>query len=205
MADQTTLSENERKHTSSNPLRQLAINRYFDTVDALMPPVATAINAGCGEGFDAQRLKKKRPELNIIGTDISFEAVQKARQICPSMPVCVGDVTRPPFASPSADIVISLEVLEHLETPEDAVKAYKNLTRRYLLLGVPNEPLFRLLRMASGMNIGEWGDHPEHVQHWNIFSFTRFLQQHHLHVLKTAVPFPFIWTIALCELETPVC
>ena len=197
----TIISENERKHTSANPLRRLAINRYFETVDAFMPrEVQTVMNAGCGEGFDARRILKTNPNLTLTGFDISLSAVQKVEDICPTMQACVGDVTQPPFAVQSADMVISLEVLEHLPDPSAAIEAYKKLTRRYLLLGVPNEPVFRLLRMANGMDIRDFGDHPEHVQHWNIVSFKRFLQKHDLRILKSAIPVPFIWSIVLCEL-----
>lgn len=198
-----SLSENERKHTSQNPLRRLAINRYFETVDAFMPSdVETVLNAGCGEGFDARRITQTKPNLILNGFDISFNAVQKVAEICPSMAACVGDVTQPPFAHPSADMVISLEVLEHLPDPSTAIAAYKKLTRRYLLLGVPNEPVFRLLRMANGMDVRQFGDHPEHVQHWNLLTFKNFLKQHDLHILKSAMPIPFIWTIVLCELPS---
>ncbi|MCI0713215.1 MAG: class I SAM-dependent methyltransferase [Chloroflexi bacterium] len=198
-----TISENERKHTAQNPLRRLAIKRYFDTVDHFMPPdVRTAINAGCGEGFDARRIRQSFPDLTLYGFDISLTAVQRAASICPTMLACVGDAARPPFAIESADMVISLEVLEHLLDPSSAIEAYKKLTRRYLLLGVPNEPFFRLLRMANGMNIRDFGDHPEHVQHWNSFTFKRLLQGHDLRILKAAAPVPFIWTIVLCELTS---
>lgn len=195
------ISENERKHTSANPLRRLAINRYFETVDEFITDIKTVINAGCGEGFDAQRIITSQPNLAFVGFDISLDAVQKVEEICPSMSVCVGDVTQPPFSAKSADMVISLEVLEHLVDPSAAIEAYKKLTRRYLLLGVPNEPIFRLLRMANGMNVRDFGDHPEHVQHWNIRSFKRFLEKHDLRILKAASPKPFIWSIVLCELK----
>ena len=199
----TTLSENERKYTSPNSLRRLALNRYFATVDEFMPvDVKTMLNAGCGEGFDARRIGETNLELALTGFDISHGAVQKVRSICPSMQACVGDVTQPPFARKSVDMVISLEVLEHLENPSAAIEAYKKLSRRYLLLGVPNEPIFRLLRMANGMDIRAFGDHPEHIQHWNLFSFRRFLEKHDLRILKSASPAPFIWSIVLCELSS---
>lgn len=196
-----SISENERKHTAQNPLRRLAINRYFETVDRFVPPdVRSVINAGCGEGFDARRIRQAFPDPSLYGFDISLTAVQRAASICPTMLTCVGDVARPPFGVDSADMVISLEVLEHLTDPSAAIEAYKKLTRRYLLLGVPNEPFFRLLRMANGMNIRDFGDHPEHVQLWNSRTFKRFLERHDLRILQSAVPVPFIWTIVLCEL-----
>ena len=193
-------SSNVRKYQSKNKLKQLALDLFFKALLDLEIKFDRALDAGCGEGFAARNLYVKYPKSKLFGVDISAQAAANAKTAVPEMPVLVGDVTRLPFEDNEFDLVLSLEVLEHLPQPELAVKMYRQLTRRYVLLSVPNEPIFRTLRMLEGSDLLRWGDHPEHINHWNYFSFARFLERNGLQVIARRVPFPFTWVIALCEL-----
>jgi ubiquinone/menaquinone biosynthesis C-methylase UbiE len=195
------ISENERKHTSANPLRKFAIRQFFGVIDRIFPPVETVLDAGCGEGYDVDKIMRSHPDLTMHGIDISMPAVAKSRMICQDMSPIVGSVLALPYPSDRFDLVMSLEVLEHLAEPEKAIAEYIRVSRRYVMFSVPNEPVFRGLRMMSGMNIGQFGNHPEHVQHWNMFSFKAFLQAQGLIITQSAVPAPFIWSIVLCEIR----
>ncbi|HRZ85790.1 MAG TPA: class I SAM-dependent methyltransferase [Candidatus Paceibacterota bacterium] len=45
------------------------------------------------------------------------------------------------------DIIICTEVLEHLDNPVDAIKKLKRLSKRFILISVPNEPFFSFFRL----------------------------------------------------------
>jgi len=193
-----TTSTNEAKHQTNNPILRMALHRFFEQVQLLLPDdVTTVIDAGCGEGYAAQQIQRWQPDVKIYGCDLAESALVRAKRVNPALPTCVADVTQPPFPPECADLVISLEVMEHLPDPAQALQAYLRLTRRYVLLSVPNEPIFRTLRMTSGKNIMQWGDHPEHIQHWNLRSFQRFLRLQGVEVIEAASPFPYIWSIVL--------
>jgi len=193
-------SSNLRKYHSKNKLKQIALDQFFKALLSFDFEFERALDAGCGEGFAAMNLSAKYPDARLFGVDISDQAVRMAKETFPEMPAIVGDVTMLPFNDKQFDLVTSLEVLEHLPQPELAVEMYRKLSRRYVLLSVPNEPIFRTLRMLEGNDIFQWGDHPEHINHWNYFSFARFLERNGLKVIARRVPFPFTWVIALCEL-----
>jgi SAM-dependent methyltransferase len=195
------VSSNLRKYQSKNKFKQIALDLFFKALLGLEIDIETALDAGCGEGFAAMNLLTKHPQASLFGVDLSPEAVEQAKQIAPQMPTAVADVTKLPFPDKHFDMVVSLEVLEHLPQPEQAVAMYKRLSKRYLLLSVPNEPVFRTLRMLEGSDLLRWGDHPEHINHWNFFSFARFLERQGLKVVGRRVPFPFTWVIILAELQ----
>lgn len=194
-----TFSSNEQKHTSSNPLRNFAIEQFFKSVIKMMPPVTRILDAGCGEGYAARKLLAANPYLEILGIDCSLQAITRAREICPQMSSCIADVTELPLLPNSVELVLSLEVLEHLPNPSAAIERFKIISNRYLMLSVPNEPVFRISRMFSGQNIMQFGDHPEHIQHWNLFTFQTFLRKQGLRILCVSSPLPFVWSIVLCE------
>lgn len=194
-------STNESKHSTKNPLLRFALKRFFASVNGMMPDVRTVFDAGCGEGYGAQAILKQHSDVRIIGVDLSLEALRRVPAQTPAMLVAQADVTRLPIASNSADIVLSFEVMEHLPDPAGALAEYQRVSRRYIMVSVPNEPLFRLLRMLRGDNLRQWGNHPEHINHWNLLSLQRYLSRHGLRVLKASSPPPFIWAIVLCEIK----
>ena len=45
------------------------------------------------------------------------------------------------------DIVMATEVCEHVDNPIDLIAKMKNLSKRFILISVPNEPFFSFFRM----------------------------------------------------------
>jgi hypothetical protein len=64
------------------------------------------------------------------------------------------------------------------------------------VLSVPYEPYFRIGNVLRGNHLSRLGDHPEHVQHWNLRSFGEFLAASFRDV-RLIEAFP--WIIACCR------
>jgi SAM-dependent methyltransferase len=177
-----------------------AIQRFHTAIREMMPSEAgRVLEVGCGEGFSAKAVLDGRANITAFGGDLSEQAVHEAAARFPPMKYNVMDATRLPFKDNAVDLVFSLEVLEHLPHADQALKEYARVSRRWLLLSVPNDAIFRALRLASGKGLTMWGDHPEHVNHWGVSGFKGFVQRHGLNIRRVTVPFPFVWTIILCE------
>ena len=87
------------------------------------------------------------------------------------------DVYDLPFPSRSYDLVLCLEVLEHLADPARALREIRRVSRQACLLSVPHEPFFRLGNVARGKNLSRLGDPADHVQHWGAAGFTDFCRR----------------------------
>ena len=94
-------------------------------------------------------------------------------------------------------MVICTEVLEHLEFPEKAVEELKRVSRKYIVFSVPNEPFFILANLLRGRYIKNFGNHPEHINHWTFLGFEKFLKKQGLTILKRK--HPFAWTLLLVK------
>ncbi len=103
------------------------------------------------------------------------------------------------FKDKGFDLVLCLEVLEHIADPLPALTELHRVSCGYCLISVPHEPFFRLMNFLRGRHLRSWGNHPEHLNHWNTDSFQKLLsgaftvqELHH----------SFPWLVALCRRET---
>ena len=58
------------------------------------------------------------------------------------------------------DIVVFSNVLEHLEDPVLAIKKIKNLSKKYICIGVPYEPFYSITRLFIPEKEHLWTIHP---------------------------------------------
>ncbi len=185
---------NFRKYTSKNPLMRRVIDGFLCDVESMVGSVdaKTVLDAGCGEGFVLSRLNEKR----LVGVDISRGALGMARHNSPGTSLACGDIYHMPFKPQNFDLVMAMEVLEHLREPEKAIAELSRLSKRYCLFSVPNEPYFSIMDLLRGKNISRLGSDIEHVNHWSEKSFTDMVSKN-FDIISVRKPFP--WTIVMCE------
>lgn len=96
-------------------------------------PFKSVLDVGCGEGTMISELFADRNDLRLVGTDISTAALAMAAIKNPHADFRFLDLRQGPFEE-KFDLVISSEVIEHLEDDRGAVQAMAAMTGRYLLL-----------------------------------------------------------------------
>jgi SAM-dependent methyltransferase len=111
--------------------------------------------------------------------------------------VC-GSATELPFDDGRFDLVLFLEVLEHLPDPSRALREARRVCAGTLVASVPREPIWRLLNLLRGAYWRHLGNTPGHLQHWDTASFLTLLQEC-WSVKQLAAPWP--WIMAQCRLE----
>ncbi len=197
MSGSAARSTNERKYETSNPIVRRMIGGFFATLRELIEPLrpASTLDAGCGEGETIVRLGDLLGD-RVAGVDLSAGSVAKARERLPAATISRGDVTALRFADSSFDLVLCLEVLEHVRGPERAVAELARVSARDVVVSVPYEPWFRLGSLARGKYLRTLGNHPEHVNHHGRRRL-RALLEPQLEVRAVATAFP--WLIASCR------
>ena len=190
-------SSNLRKHTNPNPVQRWLLERFHRTAAGLLAQTSAAqvLDAGCGEGF-AMRQVLAHSGAAVVGLDGSHGALQVASQLNQRRSFVAGDLLELPFPSRSFDLVVCMEVLEHLDRPDAGLAELCRVSRRWLLLSVPNEPFFRGANFLRGKNMRAWGNDPGHVNHWSSRAFVRFVSGQ-CQVAEWQQSFP--WTLALCR------
>ncbi|MFN6119018.1 MAG: class I SAM-dependent methyltransferase, partial [Actinomycetes bacterium] len=108
------------------------------------------------------------------------------------LPCMFADATRLPFADRTFDLVMAIEVLEHVPQPDAALRELARVCSATLVASVPFEPIWRAGNMARRRYLGDWGNTPGHVNHWTRRSFARFVGTRFT-VRDVASPLP--WTM----------
>lgn len=196
-----TSSSNLKKYQSKNPLAKFLLNNFYSEIYGLIEfclPIKNLVDVGCGEGFGIYRLQRKfsGESFTITGVDISKKSLEICKKMNPSVPLYEGDIYKLPFASKKFEMVMCLETLEHLEHPEVALEELCRVSKKYLLLSVPNEPLFSLSTFIRGKYMRNFGRLPEHLQFWSSGKFIKLISKR-TKLKKVRKPFP--WAIVLCE------
>jgi 2-polyprenyl-3-methyl-5-hydroxy-6-metoxy-1,4-benzoquinol methylase len=198
------------KYGSTNPVVRRLMAGFEGTLDELFHQAAptSVLDVGCGEGILtaqwADRLAPAPPPApagRIVGIDLEdpkLAAEWAARDPRPNLEFRPMMVERLEFADDEFDLVAATEVLEHVDDPQRAVAEMARVARRWLLVSVPHEPLWRILNMARGAYLRQWGNTPGHVNHWTRAGFVALLGAHG-EVVQTRSPFP--WTMLLVRVR----
>jgi 2-polyprenyl-3-methyl-5-hydroxy-6-metoxy-1,4-benzoquinol methylase len=183
------------------------IDNYFKSVANLVDASgiskrkkATAIELGCGEGFSTQRLRKMLPKsVTLEASEYVDKLVPKAQKMNPDIKIRQESVYDIQAKDNTYDLIFLLEVLEHLDYPDQALHEIARVLKPdgYLVLGVPREPLWCSLNIARGKYLTHFGNTPGHLNHWPSFALKRFVNKHFGTVVKTNKPLP--WTQVLSQ------
>jgi 2-polyprenyl-3-methyl-5-hydroxy-6-metoxy-1,4-benzoquinol methylase len=192
------------KYGSTNPVVRRLMAGFERNVDELFAQAApsSVLDVGCGEGILttqwAQRLPPA-PAGRIVGIDLEdpkLTAEWAAREPHANLHFRPMTVERLQFADDEFELVAATEVLEHVDDPRRAVAEMARVASRWLLVSVPHEPLWRMLNMARGAYLRQWGNTPGHLNHWTRAGFVKLLSAHGK-VVQTRSPFP--WTMLLVQ------
>lgn len=187
----------QEKYSSANPVVSFVIRRFFERIAALAAAVGpgTVLDAGCGEG-EILRRRVLGDKVRVTSLDLRIESLGLVRGHSTPAAMVAGSVLSLPFRDASFDLVTCMEVLEHLEDPPRAVDEAARVARQAVIFSVPWEPWFRAGNFVRGKYVSAFGNHPEHIQHWNFSSFEKLLARRYsrMHLVEA-----FPWMIALCR------
>lgn len=192
----TKKSSNFKKYTSRNLLKRWLITSYQRQVIKLIDLVSPQkiLDVGCGEGFLEKALLARRSKgLKIVAVDKDPQVLKVAKKnVRQGVKFSQGDIYQLSFPDASFDLVLALEILEHLGNPGLALQELLRVTESFLILSVPNEPLFSIASFLSGSYWKTWGRHPEHKNFWNKHQFCQFLKKEEVLAERILTPFPWI-------------
>lgn len=161
-------SENELKahyslYQRANVISEITLKRYNVLLDELEPyrKMNNIIDVGCGDGFFLEAARKRK--WNVFGTEFTQEAIE----------VCLGkgiEMSASPlglrnYKAEFFDVITSFEVIEHINTPMDEIKAFSTILRKggVVYITTPNFNSISRDILNSKWNMIEY---PEHLSYF---------------------------------------
>lgn len=116
-------------------LYSIARRRRWETIRRHLDPNAgSLLDIGCLDLFTYEELKDKYA-CQLADLEPRHEMIRRE------------DLQHLTFDDKSFDIVLCQQMLEHVPDPVQAMRELKRVTRRQLIVTVPNEPWFTLCRL----------------------------------------------------------
>jgi hypothetical protein len=179
------------KYENKNPLHHYLLHRFLSSITAGVRSTGrrNVVEIGCADGYVYEFLHTHLGvPFSYAGFDIDVDALERARKRFPGIPFERGSIYD--FKA-TADLVLCLEVLEHLAEPDNALRHLAALDADDFIVSVPHEPWFALGNLARGRHIATFGNIPDHVNRWTKAQFRRQLSPW-FEVVKDYSSFPWI-------------
>jgi 2-polyprenyl-3-methyl-5-hydroxy-6-metoxy-1,4-benzoquinol methylase len=195
-------TDNFRKHTTTNPLQRFFLQNFEKILarEVKKLDINSILDAGCGEGFTLEFLQNQKIGNVYEGIDFLKTAIDIGRKVHPKVKLMQASIYELPYKNDSFDVILCTEVLEHLDHPKDALNELFRVSKKYVLLSVPNEPVFMGSNFLRGKNWSRFGNDIEHVNHWTFWGFENFVKKNagvKVKIISRKYPFP--WTLLVLE------
>jgi SAM-dependent methyltransferase len=181
------------KYRSKNPIERRLMKGFFAALSEALPheQPARVLEVGVGEGEISSKLRSCYPESHIVGIDLHDDSLAVEWRTRGFVGV-YADIASLPFPPRAFDLVMAIEVLEHVTDPAAALADLVRVSRGPLVLSVPREPIWRVANMARGKYLADLGNTPGHIQHWSRRGFAELVGSQ-VEVVNVRTPFP--WTM----------
>jgi ubiquinone/menaquinone biosynthesis C-methylase UbiE len=186
------------KYSNAGTIGSKLINNFYRKVDELLLNVQInkALEVGCGHGYSTHYLAKTLGNNCIEASEFDESMIPDARTRNPGLRVTQESIYELKRDDKSFDLLLALEVLEHLENPEKALRELQRVSSRYCIVSAPREPLWRFLNMTRGKYLRAFGNTTGHINHWSKNGFIHLVGRY-FNIIEVVNPLP--WTIILAE------
>jgi ubiquinone/menaquinone biosynthesis C-methylase UbiE len=191
----------QKKYSTRNPIWRLVVRNFSRKLQEILDMTEGRIlDVGAGEGDAYTFLSPEIIRRGTVAVEPNTAYFERMAKIAPAVEQIEGSIYRLPFEDNSFDTVMCSEVLEHLTEPDKGLQELLRVCRRWLVLSVPREPIWRILNMARCAYLKDFGNTPDHRQHWSKKGFIRWVGRY---ADVTHVRSPLPWTIILATPRTP--
>lgn len=192
------------EYQSQNPISKKLYSNFYNKINFILENYIKEndklLEVGCGAAESSLRihatLDKLKFDTNFEASEFDNRYVEKINSLNYPFKVIQESVYELTRKDDEFNMVFLLEVLEHLEMPEAAIKELFRISSKYVVISVPNEPIWRMANMARLQYLKDFGNTPGHINHFNHSKLNKLVKPYGK-IVKVFKPFP--WIIIVVE------
>jgi len=160
------------KYFSRNPLKNRLLRKFFEKIFNMImesnQDLKSVLEVGCGDGIAGYLMKNRFKDIDYLGADIKINNLLVASKVLKNDKFVLLDGRNLPLKENSFDVVICLEVFEHLKNWEELLKEIIRAAKIEVIFSVPVFPSYQLSNFVFGKNLKRFGEHPDHVNQFRM-------------------------------------
>jgi ubiquinone/menaquinone biosynthesis C-methylase UbiE len=182
------------KVSTKNAVERHLVDGFASALASLLPEkVNRGLDVGCGEGHHMRSVTESHPEAVLTGIDVADATWLALWHREQEGSVSTADATALPFVDGAFDLVLALEVLEHLTDPRAALAEIARVANDVVVISVPWEPVWRAGNLLRGRYITDLGNTPGHLQHFTRRKLLRAIGEHFdVEAVRRPLPWTFV-------------
>lgn len=188
-----------KEYENKNPFIRFLLNNYFKQVKKIIDHLDqkdTILEIGCGCGASSLRITKMLKGQYFEASEYDERLVLKLKELGLPFKISQESIYCLSRNDSSFDHLFILEVLEHLDDVDLALKQIFRVARKYVVISVPFEPIFSFGNMLRGKYWKMFGNTPGHKNHYTPAGLKKTISKFG-RVAKIYMPLP--WIIFLVE------
>jgi SAM-dependent methyltransferase len=160
--------------------RSVAAIRLNHCLEAFTNLTGRVLILGCGAGRYVRAVKRERPDLHVIGCDLSLAALREASDLDPGGDYVALDASLLPFSDHSVQGVVFFDLLEHVPEYHRMLSEIERVLspggRIHFYTPLEDQPgsIYSLLRTSERLPLRTWKQ--DHVGHINFFRSAEVVQ-----------------------------
>jgi len=190
----------EDKYHTKNIISRFLVNNFLNNFKELLSivnkegKIKSICEVGMGEGEILKIVYQQFPKSKLWATDLSKNEISKAKTNLKGIKVeysVQNAQNLSLYQDKQFDLVITCEVLEHIRNYSKVLAELRRISKKFIIVSVPREPVWRILNIARGKYLSDWGNTPGHLNHWGRNSFRKILAEAKLVPIVEKYPFPW--------------
>ncbi len=186
----------EDKYNATNPISRFLMAGFINNFSGLLSKSGSPkkiVEVGAGEGHLTKIILSKFPKSRIWASDVSKRMAALALKNLKGDKVQVGveNIHKLSYPESAFDLCVCCEVLEHVKRPDAGLSEIRRITKKWAIVSVPWEPIWRILNMVRFKYISDFGNTPGHINHWSKSEFESLIVKSGFKIIQRRHPFPW--------------
>ena len=150
------------------------VKRQLHLMKPFMSKSDNIFEVASGKGYFLRVIKKDFP--NIVGSDIDPKVISHNAIYNPDVKMILSDVIKLP-EDKKHDVVIAMDVLEHVENAREFANKMHALTKRYVIIQVPTK---RYLKCPNDPELQGGKEFDGHLHYFSRFSLNNLFTENNM-------------------------